>query len=45
MFTKLKSKAYRQSYSEKQEMPPPSLYHLNASGGRCAGGWMHTYRH
>ncbi len=41
VFSKLKSKASRRSYSEKRGMPPLSLC-LNESGGTCSGGRTHT---
>ncbi len=40
--TKLKLKAYRQSYSEKHGMPRISLC-LNEFGGTCLGGRTHIW--
>jgi hypothetical protein len=42
VFTKLKLKAYRRSYSEKRGMPPLSLC-LIELGGTCSGRWTHTW--
>jgi hypothetical protein len=41
VFSKLKVKVYRRSYSEKRGMPPLLLC-LNEFGGTCSGGWTHT---